>query len=136
MAFPGGRCEPDDEPPVMAALREAREEIGLRPVDVRILGRIRDYVTITGYQVTPIVGVIPWPYPLYLQKEEVSRVFTIPLCWLADPANRQDRIRQFPPPYDHPIPVIYYRLYDSELLWGASARFTVSLIDILNSTPE
>lgn len=135
VAFPGGHCEPDDEPPVITALREAREEIGLLPTDVHILGRIRDYVTITGYQVTPIVGRIPWPYALSLQKDEVSRVFTIPLSWLADPSNRQDRLRQILPSYD-PIPVIYFRLYDGELLWGASARFTVTLIDILNSTPE
>src|SRR4030066_250502 len=85
VAFPGGRADPTDTTPEMTALREAREEIGLDPVQVRLMGRMDSLRTITNYLVTPIVGVIPWPVQFQLEETEVSRVFSIPLDWLADP---------------------------------------------------
>ena len=127
VAFPGGRSDPEDQSPEMTALREAQEEIGLRPSDVSILGRLNDFLTITNYRVTPVVGLIPWPYKLHLASVEVSRVFTIPLDWLIDPANYEVRQRSLPPPYGA-VSVIYYHPYDGEVLWGASARFTLTLI--------
>jgi 8-oxo-dGTP pyrophosphatase MutT (NUDIX family) len=131
VAFPGGRAEPGDLNAEETALREASEEIGLKPSDVQILGRLNDFITITNYHVTPIVGMIPWPFSLQLEKEEVSRVFTIPLDWLADPANREEQLRPLPPPFP-PITVIYFHPYDNEILWGASARFMVTLLKILS----
>jgi 8-oxo-dGTP pyrophosphatase MutT (NUDIX family) len=130
VAFPGGRYEPDDENLLQTALREAREEIGLDPAQVRILGRLPDYITITNYRVSPFVGVIPWPYPMRIATDEVMRAFTIPLTWLADPANHEERQRDLPPPYE-PITVIYFHPYDGEVLWGASARFTLVLLNQL-----
>jgi len=130
VAFPGGRADAEDASPEVTALREAQEEIGLDPADVRILGRLRDYLTITNYRVTPVVGIMPWPYPLRLASQEVSRAFTIPLIWLADPSNHEVRQRALPPPYA-PVPVIYFHSYDGEILWGASARFTLNLLDTL-----
>jgi 8-oxo-dGTP pyrophosphatase MutT (NUDIX family) len=127
VAFPGGRSDPGDASPEATALREAYEEIGLDPKDVSILGRLHDFITITNYQVTPVVGVIPWPYPFRLEEREVSRIFTIPLDWLAEPLNYEELWRTLPAPYE-PIPVIYYKEYDGEVLWGASARFTQALI--------
>jgi hypothetical protein len=85
---------------------------------------------VTGYRVTPIVASIPWPYPLVLQAKEVNRAFTIPLDWLADPANHEERPRVLPAPYQ-PINVLYFKTFDGETLWGASARFTIELIEIL-----
>lgn len=130
VAFPGGRADPDDTSPEQTALREAQEEIGLDPADVHILGRLRDFLTITNYCVTPVVGVIPWPYRFHLAHQEVSRVFTIPLDWLADPRNHEIQQRTLPPPFE-PLPVIYFRPYDGEVLWGASARLTLNLLNIL-----
>lgn len=131
VAFPGGRMDPLDESPYATALREAQEEIGLAPNDVQVLGRLNDYLTITNYLVTPVVGVMPWPYPLRISSHEVSRVFTIPLAWLADPQNHEVRHRRIPG-QDNPIPVVYFRPYESEILWGASARFTLGLLDVLH----
>jgi 8-oxo-dGTP pyrophosphatase MutT (NUDIX family) len=131
VAFPGGRSEPGDLNAEGTALREASEEIGLKPTDVKILGRLNEFITITNYRVTPVVGLIPWPFSLQLEKREVSRVFTIPLDWLADPANREEQLRPLPPPYA-PVMVIYFHPYDNEILWGASARFTVTLLKILS----
>lgn len=130
VAFPGGRADPGDRSLEETALREAREEIGLDPRDVRILGRLREFLTITNYRVTPVVGVIPWPYPFKLSPEEVSQVFTIPLSWLADPANYEVKPRPLPSPHGSAA-VIYYNAYENEILWGASARFTHELLGIL-----
>jgi len=127
VAFPGGRSDPEDRSPEMTALREAQEEIGLQSADVSILGRLNDFLTITNYRVTPVIGLIPWPYQLQLASGEVSRAFTIPLEWLADPSNFEELQRSLPPPYGT-VSVIYYQPYDGEILWGASARFTLTLI--------
>ena len=130
VSFPGGRMDPQDRSVEQTALREAWEEIGLQPEDVHLLGRLHPFHTVTNYHVTPIVGVMPWPYPIRIFEVEVERAFTIPLRWLADPANHEVRQRELPPPYD-PVPVIYFRYYDGELLWGASARFTLALLEAL-----
>lgn len=132
VAFPGGRMDAQDRTPEQTALREAHEEIGLDPADVRTLGRLRQFMTITNYLVTPVVGVMPWPYPLRPSPDEVSRAFTIPLDWLADRSNCEKRMRTLPAPFDS-IPVIYYKPYDGEVLWGASAYITLNLLDALQS---
>jgi 8-oxo-dGTP pyrophosphatase MutT (NUDIX family) len=132
VAFPGGGSDPGDRDAVDTALREANEELGILPADVRILGHLMDFITVTGYRVTPIVASIPWPYPLVLEAKEVNRAFTIPLDWLVDPDNHEERPRILPAPYQ-PINVIYFKTFDGETLWGASARFTIELINILFS---
>ncbi len=131
VAFPGGRSDPQDDGPISTALREAREEIGLEPGQVQVLGQLKPFITITNYQVTPVVGVIPWPVPLVLSPDEVSRVFTIPLAWLCDPANHEFQHRRLPPPYG-PVSVIYFNKYDGEVLWGASARFTLTFLEAID----
>lgn len=132
VAFPGGGAHPADPDPETTALREAEEEIGLKPADVRIIGKLNNFVTISSYIVTPVVGVIPWPYEFHLDRDEVSRVFTIPLDWLGDNDNHAVHQRKLPAPYP-PISVIYFKPYDGEVLWGASARFTIGLINILKT---
>lgn len=136
VAFPGGHCDPGDNNAQAAALREAHEEIGVAPEDVRVLGQLRDAMTVTNFQVTPVVGVIPWPYALSPQPEEVSRIFSIPLAWLIDPANREVRHRDIQH-QGRPIPVIHFSQYDNEILWGASARMTMLLLEALGfAKPE
>ncbi len=130
VAFPGGGCEPQDKNQEETALREAQEEIGLQPQDVRILGRLPEFVTITNYSIAPFVGIFPWPYPLVMEPQEVDRIFTIPLGWLADPAHRE--VRSFVRNGQvHRDGVIYFQPYDGELLWGASARMMVDLLHTL-----
>ncbi len=130
VAFPGGMVSDDDPDLETTALREANEEIGLRPEDVRLLGRLHDFLTITNYRVTPFVGQIPWPYTFTLSEDEVAHIFSIPLSWLNDPCNREDRIRQLPVPYPT-ISVTYFNPYQGQILWGASARFTLALLEVL-----
>jgi 8-oxo-dGTP pyrophosphatase MutT (NUDIX family) len=130
VSFPGGGCDLGDATPEATALREAEEEIGVKPQDVRLLGRLNDYLTITRYRVTPVVGVMPWPYSLRLEPAEVGRVFTLPLDWVADPDN-WDEQNMTPDGVRRPFPVIRYHLYDGEMLWGASARMTHNLLQVL-----
>ena len=131
VSFPGGGCEVHEGSPEETALREACEEIGLKPEDVRLLGRMNEMATITRYRVTPVIGSMPWPYPLHLAEKEVDRVFTIPLAWLADPKNREER--PFTPGGEsRPVPVVIYRQYDGETLWGVSGRIVLNLLKILD----
>lgn len=133
VAFPGGRSDPGDPTPEATALREAYEEIGLFPDLVQILGRLPNLWTITNYCVTPVVSMIPWPFSVRLATNEVSRIFIIPLYWLADPAHHEVHQREIPSSYSvqfksERYPIIYYHSYDGEVLWGVSAEITHNLI--------
>ena len=126
VAFPGGSVEPIDTSFEDTATRETFEEIGIPPAEVCILGRLPVFPTITGFLIYPVVGTVPWPYPLQLSCEEVSRAFTIPLIWLADPLNREERQMKFA---DGRIEnVVYFNPYDGEKVWGATARITLHFL--------
>ena len=130
VAFPGGRVEAVDPDANAAALREAHEEIGLEPGQVRILGCLANYRTISNFLVTPVIGLIPWPVPLRPDGAEVGRVFSIPLAWLGRRENHRISVRSLEP--DGPaFPVVYFERYDGELLWGVSARITLGLLEAL-----
>jgi 8-oxo-dGTP pyrophosphatase MutT (NUDIX family) len=131
VAFPGGRSDPGDASPEVTALRESEEEINLTPGNVNILGKLQQLRTISNYCVFPVVGRIPWPYEFLLAREEVSRIFTIPLEWLADPNNHNVQLRELPSPHS-PVPVIYFDRYEGELLWGISAQITINFLFSLN----
>ena len=126
VSFPGGACDEGETTPEQTALREAHEEVGILPQDVRVLGRLTNMITITHFRVTPVVGVVPWPYVFRVGNDEVARVFTIPLAWLAEPRNRWE----FPFP-ERKRALIAYHPYDGELLWGATARMTVDFLSML-----
>jgi 8-oxo-dGTP pyrophosphatase MutT (NUDIX family) len=126
VSFPGGACDPDEKTPEQTALREAKEEVGIRPQDVRVLGRLASMITITRFRVTPVVGVVGWPYAFRVENAEVARVFTMPLTWLADKSNR----------WEFKLPgseygLIVYHPYDGELLWGATAIMTDTFMKVL-----
>jgi 8-oxo-dGTP pyrophosphatase MutT (NUDIX family) len=131
VSFPGGACDEGETTPEETALREAEEEIGLRPEDVTILGRLSQLITITSFRVSPIVGVIPWPYAFKVASIEVARVFTIPLSWLSDRNNYWEFFLR-----DSDRSLIAYHPYDGELLWGATARMTVSFLKTIESLSE
>jgi len=126
VSFPGGACDEGETTPEETALREAEEEIGLNPRDVKVLGRISNMITITYFRVTPVVAVIKWPLVFRVGEHEVARVFMIPLMWLANPMNRWEFEM---PGRDRRL--IAYHPYDGELLWGATARMTVDFLKVL-----
>ena len=126
VSFPGGACDEGETTPEETALREAQEEIGIQPDNVRVLGRLANLVTITYFRVTPVVGVVRWPAVFRVGEHEVARVFTMPLGWLANPANRW----QFELPGTGRT-LIAFHPYDGELLWGATAHMTVDFLTVL-----
>ena len=135
VSFPGGLIETQDESPEQAALREAEEEIGIQAEDVQILGTMASFPTITQFIISPVVGTIPWPYPLHLNPEEVAAVFGVPIVWLADPSNVE--IRQWKSPISNTtIPIHYFRPYEGEVIWGATARITLCLLELLGEPDE
>ena len=87
VSFPGGKLEPGDADARAAALREAREEIGLEPGNVRILGKCPDHETVTGYLMSPYVGEVLEQFEPVPQAEEVAEIFEVPFRLLADPAS-------------------------------------------------
>jgi len=129
VSFPGGAFENGDASILETALRETDEEIGLDSGKVRVLGIMPELTTVTRYRITPVVGMIPWPVELSLSEGEVSRVFTIPIKWLAEPKNHESRtvtingrIREN---------VIFFSPFDEEILWGITASITLDFLKIL-----
>lgn len=126
VSFPGGACDPGEETPEQTALREAEEEIGIHPQDVQVLGRLTAMITITSFRVTPVVGLVPWPYAFRVESAEVARVFTMPVAWLADKSNRWEM--NLP---GRKFDLIVFHPYDGELLWGATALMTDNFLKAL-----
>jgi 8-oxo-dGTP pyrophosphatase MutT (NUDIX family) len=126
VAFPGGAYESQDPDLAHTALRESCEEIGLQPEDVRILGQLAGMQTVSNFVIAPFVGRIMRPFHVMLSRHEVSKVFTIPMTWLADPVHRE--MRPYQSSDGRVFDVIYYESYDGEILWGATAYMTVMLL--------
>lgn len=130
VAFAGGKRDPEDADLTATALREAHEEIGILPQDVDILGQLNPHHSVSRFRIVPTVACVPWPYELVLSPQEVARAFTIPLAWLAQPQHHQIRYRHLTD-VPEPIPIVYFQEYDGEILWGATARITLSLLACL-----
>ena len=131
ISFPGGLWEESDETIEKTALREALEEIGIHPTDVKILGLLDDMkTTSTNYRVTPIVGVIPHPYPFAINRVEVDEIIEIPINHLMEKGNSgQETITRSEVTYTGQI----YR-YKHHLIWGATARILSNLFEVLTRT--
>jgi 8-oxo-dGTP pyrophosphatase MutT (NUDIX family) len=135
VSFPGGMIEAGDLNHEQAALREAYEEIGIRPQDVDILGRLPPTRTITHFLITPILGVIPWPYELRCNPKEVASAFGVPLQWLADPANLE--LREYKPSESGPsYEIHFFNAYQGEVIWGATGRIVVQFLKVLRALQE
>lgn len=122
VAFPGGRLDPDEDP-TQAALREAHEELLLDPGAVEMVGSIEPYRTVTGYVVTPVIGVVPPDLPLTPHEYEVAAWFEAPLDYLLDPGNQHYRSALFQGQTRH-----YYEIvWNERRIWGATAAMIVNL---------
>ncbi|MEN2785642.1 CoA pyrophosphatase [Sphingomonas qilianensis] len=123
VAFPGGRIDADDADAVAAALREAEEEIALPRAAVRVIGTADRYRTITGFEVTPVIGVVPPDLPLVLNPTEVADLFEVPLDFMLDSANHLEATVEWQGRQRH-----YYEiLWDRHRIWGATAAMIVNL---------
>lgn len=131
VSFPGGRIEPGDSDAAAAALRETHEEVGIAPESVEVLGLMPDHMVISGYRVTPVVGLVDPTVRTCPQPSEVADCFEAPLRHLLDPANRVLRRLQVEgvdcDAFDLP--------WQRHLIWGATAGIVLCLGELMDRQP-
>lgn len=132
ISFPGGRIDPEDAGPEAAALREANEEIGLDPKFVETLCRAPDYLTGSGFHVTPVVAIVHPGFALALNPDEVADAFEVPLSFLMDPANHRtgSRIWNGARRYFFEMP------FEDRHIWGITAGIVRILYERLYGNGE
>ncbi len=127
ISFPGGRLEPGDAGARAAALREAEEETGLPGERVTILGELPHYTTVTGYDVTPVVGWVDPPFALAPDPTEVADVFEVPLAFVLDPGNQKRHFRMI-----GQVRRDYWAIpYAERYIWGATAAMLMMFDRVL-----
>jgi 8-oxo-dGTP pyrophosphatase MutT (NUDIX family) len=127
IAFPGGAPEPGDADLAATALREAKEEVGLEPAAVELLGAFDPYETLTGFAITPFVGLVRGDFTPIPDPAEVADVFEAPFAFLMDPGNRRQAFREA----GGVRRAFYETPYGSRYIWGATAGLLKSLSDRL-----
>lgn len=126
VAFPGGKRDPEDRDLLDTALREAHEEIDLRPDDVNIIGSLGQVVSKHRLQVSPWVGIVASHQPLQANPDEIERILRVPLSFLLDPAcRRMDRLdfagkARFVPAWD----------WQGDVIWGLTAYILAELLNV------
>jgi 8-oxo-dGTP pyrophosphatase MutT (NUDIX family) len=129
IAFPGGRIEEHDANVVAAALRETEEEVGLSRALISVIGRLDTYVTGTGFEITPIVGIVAPRYTLTIDPYEVAEAFEVPLSYILDNRNHNRTERESA----GRTRVFFVLPYEGRNIWGATAGILVNLAEVLNT---
>lgn len=131
ISFPGGRVEPQDSGIIDTALRETKEEIGLNPDHIDVVGYLDTYETVTGYLITPVVSFVTPGFRLRIDSFEVADAFEIPLDFILDPGNHQIHSRM-----RNGAERRYYVFeYGDRYIWGATAGMLMNLYRRLNAVP-
>lgn len=133
ISFPGGRREISDPDLEATALRESREEIGLEPARVRVLGKLSTVVIRSGFRVTPFVGLIdPLGFRPQADPCEVAEVFEAPLSFFLDPKNFHEEERD----YGTGLRRFHVAMYEGRYIWGATAAMLWTLQTKLNTAAQ
>jgi 8-oxo-dGTP pyrophosphatase MutT (NUDIX family) len=128
ISFPGGRAEEQDADAVATALRETEEEVGLPRKLISVVGRLDTYVTGTGFEITPIVGIVTPGYVLDIDPFEVAEVFEVPLSYILDRRNHNRTERESA----GRMRVFFVLPYQGRNIWGATAGMLVNLAEVLS----
>jgi 8-oxo-dGTP pyrophosphatase MutT (NUDIX family) len=126
ISFPGGHKDDEDHDLVHTALRETFEEIGVPPEKIRILGRLDDIPTITGFRVRPFVGAVEWPLEIQTEPHEIAQVLILPIADFLDPARFERREISHG---GRPYPVYFFR-FDGFTVWGATAKMLKQFLEV------
>ena len=127
VSFPGGSREAHDSDAVDTALRETEEEVGIARSFVDVIGTLDLYPTGTGFEITPVVGVVSGNFSLTIDATEVAEVFEVPLSFILDAGNREVQTRAF-----NGADFTYYAFpYEGHYIWGATAGMLVNLAAVL-----
>jgi 8-oxo-dGTP pyrophosphatase MutT (NUDIX family) len=126
ISFPGGSSEESDEGLVFTALREAEEEIGLESRDVEVLGLLDDHISIVGYHITPVVGVVPCPYEFTINSESEILLFASLSTALKDTVWMAEKTTFMGKDIN-----IYYLQIEGGVIWGATARILKHFVDLI-----
>jgi 8-oxo-dGTP pyrophosphatase MutT (NUDIX family) len=132
VSFPGGRSEQSDLSPVETALRETFEETGIAPAFVTVAGYLDRYLTGTGFDIQPVVGLVKEGFALTPDPQEVAEIFEVPLSFLCDPVNRRREHREIGGRQRS----FFAFSYGGHEIWGATAAIVVSLAQHLNAITE
>ena len=128
ISFPGGSCEPTDAHRLATALRETNEEIGIPGSAIEIVGALRDFTTITGFAVTPFVGIIHGKANYAPNAAEVSEIIEVPLSFLVEPSNlRTEQLA-----HEGSVHQVLFWDFGPFTIWGATARMLKNLLDVIN----
>ncbi|CAN5140030.1 CoA pyrophosphatase [soil metagenome] len=131
ISFPGGRAEATDSSSIETALRETEEEVGLARRHIEVIGELPDYLTGTGYRVTPVVALVHAPFELNADPFEVAEIFEVPLSFLMDGMNHQRRSVALPDGAGYRT--FYAMPYDRFFIWGATAGMLRNLFHFLRA---
>jgi len=129
VSFPGGRMEPGDLDIAATALRETHEEVGISAESVSIIGYLEPMPTITGYAVTPVVGLVDSAAEIVVDTTEVECAFEVPLAFLIEPANRRQVPREL---HGKVVPMVEFH-YAGERIWGATAFIITQFLKVINN---
>lgn len=132
VSFPGGRSEAADLSPVETALRETFEETGIASSFVTVTGYLDRYLTGTGFDIQPVVGVLAGGFALTPDPREVAEIFEVPLAFLCDPSNRRRESREIAGRRRE----FYAFTYRNHEIWGATAAIVVNLAERLRAIRE
>ena len=132
ISFPGGRKDDDDATLLDTAIRETHEEMGIRPVDVEVLGQIDDTPTNSGYLMSTFVGTIPYPYRFRPSQIEVAELLEIPIPTLMGPKSFRYRTWTVD---GRPVEYPEYS-YRGHTVWGATAKVLHRFLELLDTVPD
>jgi 8-oxo-dGTP pyrophosphatase MutT (NUDIX family) len=131
IAFPGGRVD-SGETAVEAALREANEELGIRPEDVRVIGTSDRYRTGSGYEITPVLGIVPPDIEIRPNPAEVAQWFEVPVDFVLDPANQKTRTIDYEGSEHSFVEIIWSENGHDHVIWGVTGAIIHNLTRRLN----